>query len=176
MDYALLLSEFKHTCRVMKLILSLLLLCVSTVFSVNVSSQTTRVNIVANELSVKEIIRQIEDQTDYLFVYSNEKVDLSHRISLNASEASVFSVLNRIFENSDIVYVMEGNNILLMKKGTFPQQKDKLLKGTVKDQSGEPVIGANVVVKGTTNGTVTDVNGNFVLEVSNADILQVSFI
>ncbi len=173
MDYALLLSEFKHTCRVMKLILSLLLLCVSTVFSVNVSSQTTRVNIVANELSVKEIIRQIEDQTDYLFVYSNEKVDLSHRISLNASEASVFSVLNRIFENSDIVYVMEGNNILLMKKGTFPQQKDKLLKGTVKDQSGEPVIGANVVVKGTTNGTVTDVNGNFVLEVSNADILQV---
>ncbi len=154
MDYALLLSEFKHTCRVMKLILSLLLLCVSTVFSVNVSSQTTRVNIVANELSVKEIIRQIEDQTDYLFVYSNEKVDLSHRISLNASEASVFSVLNRIFENSDIVYVMEGNNILLMKKGTFPQQKDKLLKGTVKDQSGEPVIGANVVVKGTTNGTV----------------------
>lgn len=169
MDYALLLSEFKHTCRVMKLILSLLLLCVSTVFSVNVSSQTTRVNIVANELSVKEIIRQIEDQTDYLFVYSNEKVDLSHRISLNASEASVFSVLNRIFENSDIVYVMEGNNILLMKKGTFPQQKDKLLKGTVKDQSGEPVIGANVVVKGTTNGTVTDVNGNFVLEVSNAD-------
>nr|WP_304959604.1 SusC/RagA family TonB-linked outer membrane protein [uncultured Parabacteroides sp.] len=138
----------------MKLILSLLLLCVSTVFSVNVSSQTTRVNIVANELSVKEIIRQIEDQTDYLFVYSNEKVDLSHRISLNASEASVFSVLNRIFENSDIVYVMEGNNILLMKKGTFPQQKDKLLKGTVKDQSGEPVIGANVVVKGTTNGTV----------------------
>ena len=90
-DHTLLLSEFKHTCRVMKLILSFLLLCVSTVFSENVSSQIARVNIVANKLSVKEIIKQIEDQTDYLFVYSNEKVDLSHRVSLNASDISVIS-------------------------------------------------------------------------------------
>lgn len=111
-NYTLLLSEFKHTCRVMKLILSFLLLCVSTVFSENVSSQIARVNIVANKLSVKEIIKQIEDQTDYLFVYSNEKVDLSHRVSLNASDISVINVLNRIFENSDIEYAMEGNNIL----------------------------------------------------------------
>ena len=160
----------------MKLILSFLLLCVSTVFSENVSSQIARVNIVANKLSVKEIIKQIEDQTDYLFVYSNEKVDLSHRVSLNASDISVINVLNRIFENSDIGYAMEGNNILLMKKEAIRQQKGKVLKGAVKDQSGEPVIGANVVVKGTTNGTVTDVNGNFTLEVSNTDVLLVSFI
>ena len=175
-DHTLLLSEFKHTCRVMKLILSFLLLCVSTVFSENVSSQIARVNIVANKLSVKEIIKQIEDQTDYLFVYSNEKVDLSHRVSLNASDISVINVLNRIFENSDIGYAMEGNNILLMKKEAIRQQKGKVLKGAVKDQSGEPVIGANVVVKGTTNGTVTDVDGNFTLEVSNTDVLLVSFI
>ena len=142
-DYPLLLSEFKHLCRVMKLILSLLLLCASTVFSVNVNSQTARVNIVANELTVKEIINQIEEQTDFLFVYNNEKVDLNHRISFNASDVSVFNVLNQIFRNLDIVYVMEGNNILLMKKGTLPQQDTKLLKGIVKDQSGEPVIGAN---------------------------------
>ena len=58
--------------------------------------QIARVNIVANKLSVKEIIKQIEDQTDYLFVYSNEKVDLSHRVSLNASDISVINVLNRI--------------------------------------------------------------------------------
>lgn len=160
----------------MKLILSFLLLCVSTVFSENVSSQIARVNIVANKLSVKEIIKQIEDQTDYLFVYSNEKVDLSHRVSLNASDISVINVLNRIFENSDIGYAMEGNNILLMKKEAIRQQKGKVLKGAVKDQSGEPVIGANVVVKGTTNGTVTDVDGNFTLEVSNTDVLLVSFI
>ena len=175
-DHTLLLSEFKHTCRVMKLILSFLLLCVSTVFSENVSSQIARVNIVANKLSVKEIIKQIEDQTDYLFVYSNEKVDLSHQVSLNASDISVINVLNRIFENSDIGYAMEGNNILLMKKEAIRQQKGKVLKGAVKDQNGEPVIGANVVVKGTTNGTVTDVDGNFTLEVSNTDVLLVSFI
>lgn len=88
----------------------------------------------------------------------------------------MINVLNRIFENSDIGYAIEGNNILLMKKDVLQQQKGKVLKGTVKDQSGEPVIGANVVVKGTTNGTVTDVDGNFTLEVSNTDVLQVSFI
>lgn len=83
----------------------------------------------ANKLSVKEIIRQIEDQTDYLFVYSNEKVDLSQRISLNASDISVINVLNRIFENSDIGYAVEGNNILLMKKEALPQQKRKSVEG-----------------------------------------------
>ena len=88
----------------------------------------------------------------------------------------MINVLNRIFENSDIEYAMEGNNILLMKKDVLQLQKGKVLKGTVNDQSGEPVIGANVVVKGTTNGTVTDVDGNFALEVSNTDVLQVSFI
>ena len=95
---------------------------------------------------------------------------------MNIPDVSVFNVLNQIFRNLDIVYVMEGNNILLMKKGTLPQQDTKLLKGIVKDQSGEPVIGANVVGKGTTNGTVTDLNGNFTLEVADTDILLVSFI
>lgn len=159
----------------MKLILSLLLVCVSTVFSINVNSQTARVNIVADKMQISDIIGLIEEQTDFLFVYNNEKVDLSHRISMNASEASVLSVLNQLFENSGIMYVIEGNNILLMKKGSQPQQT-RLLRGIVKDQNGEPVIGANVVVKGTTNGTVTDINGNFSLEVSGEDILQISYI
>lgn len=65
-DHTLLLSEFKHTCRVMKLILSFLLLCVSTVFSENVSSQIARVNIVANKLSVKEINYQADRRPDRL--------------------------------------------------------------------------------------------------------------
>lgn len=175
-NYALLLSEFKHIYRVMKLILVFLVLCVSSVFSVNVNSQTARVDITANQLQTKEIIKQIEEQTDYLFVYNNKKVDLDRRVSLNATNISVAEALSRIFENSEVVYAMEGNNILLMKKDVLPQQSTRSIKGTVKDQNGEPVIGANVVEKGTTNGTVTDIDGNFSLEVKSGSILTVSYI
>lgn len=174
--YALLLGEIKHIYRVMKLILVFLVLCVSSVFSVNVNSQTARVDIAANQLQTKEIIKQIEEQTDYLFVYNNKKVDLGRRVSLNATNISVAEALSRIFENSEVVYAMEGNNILLMKKDVLPQQNTRSIKGTVKDQNGVPVIGANVVEKGTTNGTITDVNGNFSLRVSEKAILLFSYI
>lgn len=175
-EYALLLSEFKHISRVMKLILVFLVLCVSMCFSVNVNSQIARVNIDANQLQTKEIIQQIEEQTDYLFVYNNKKVELNHRISLSATNISVAEALNRIFENSEIVYAMEGNNILLMKKSLLSGQKEKPIKGIVKDSKGEPVIGANVVEKGTTNGVITDIDGNFSLSVSENAVLQVSYL
>lgn len=175
-DYALLLSEFKHINRIMKLILIFLVLCVFTVFSENVNSQTVRVHIEAEQLQMKEIIEQIEKQTDYLFVYNNAKVDLNRRVSFAAADVTVAEVLNRIFENTEIVYAMEGNNILLMKKSLLSQQKGKQIKGIVKDSHGDPVIGANVVEKGTTNGTITDIEGNFSLSVSENAVLQVSYL
>lgn len=174
--YALSLPKFKHIFRVMKLTLMFLLLCVSGVFAIDANSQAAHVNIQATNLRIKEIINQIEAQTDYLFVYNNETVDLSNPVSLNVSDIPVAEVLNKIFEYSDIVYVMEGNNILLMKKSIQPQQTQKRIKGTVSDLSGEPIIGANVVEKGTTNGMITDLNGNFLLNISSTAILQVSYI
>lgn len=176
-NYALLLNEFKHIYRVMKLILILLVLCVSTVFSENINAQTARVDIDANQLQTSEIIKQIEKQTDYLFVYNNQKVDLSQRLSFTATKISVAEALNRIFENSDIVYAMEGNNILLMKKFfLFQQQKEKQIKGIITDSNGEPIIGANIVEKGTTNGIISDLEGKFSLTVAPTAILLVSYI
>lgn len=176
-DCALLLSEFKHIIRVMKLSLVFILLCVSTVFSENLNSQTARVSIEANMLQTKDVIKLIEEQTDYLFVYNHEKVDLSGKVSLKARNKTVAEVLNKIFGNSDIVYAMEGSNILLMKKSSSLQQVTKSVKGVVKDQFGEPVIGANVIEKGTTNGTVTDLNGEYLLSlIGDNAVLQFSYI
>lgn len=174
--YVLSLPKFKHIFRVMKLTLMSLLLCVSGVFAIDANSQAAHVNIRATNLRAKEIINQIEVQTDYLFVYNNKTVDLNNLVSLNVSDIPVTEVLNKIFECSDIVYVMEGNNILLMKKSIQPQQKQKRIEGTVSDQKGEPIIGANVVEKGTTNGTVTDLDGKYSLEISDGAILQYSYI
>ena len=160
----------------MKLVLVFVLLCVSTVFAVNVNSQNARVRINANNMQVREVLKLIEEQTDYLFVYNNQKVDLSQQVSLKVSDIPVTEILQKIFGNSEITYAMEGYNIMLMKRETQPQQQRKRVRGSVEDQTGEPVVGANVVEKGTTNGTMTDANGKFSLEVPADATLQISYI
>lgn len=175
--YAPLLSNFKHIFRVMKLTMLSFLLCISSALANQANSQTTRVNIHVENSETKDIISQIEAQTDYLFVYNLENVDLSHRMSLNAANTSVAEVLKVIFKNSDVVYAVEGNNILLMKNETqASQQNGRRITGKVTDSKGEVIIGANVVEKGTTNGTTTDIDGNYSLNVSPSSVIQVSYI
>lgn len=175
---ALLLTEFKHIFKIMKITSLLGFVCVASAFAAPMDAQTMRVDISANQTPAKEVIKQIEEQTDYLFVY-NKKVNLNNKVTLDASDITVAEALNSIFSGTDIVYAMEGNNILLMnKKEDSVQQngKTKQITGTVVDASGIPVIGANVMVKGTTNGTITDMNGKFVLEVPEGAVLEVSYI
>ena len=161
----------------MKLTFLLFLLCISSVWANNANSQTTKVNIQAENMHMKDIISQIESQTDYLFVYNYENVDLSQKVSLKASDISVAEVLKILFKNSDVVYAVEGNNILLMKNTTEKkQQSGKRISGKVTDSNGEAIIGANVIEVGTVNGTMTDINGNYTLTVSPSSMLQISYI
>lgn len=175
---ALLLTEFKHIFKIMKITSLLGFVCVASAFAAPMDAQTMRVDISANQTPAKEVIKQIEEQTDYLFVY-NKKVNLNNKVTLDASDITVAEALNSIFSGTDIVYAMEGNNILLMNKkedSVQQSEKTKQITGTVVDASGIPVIGANVMVKGTTNGTITDMDGKFVLEVPEGAVLEVSYI
>lgn len=173
---ALSLTEFKHIFKVMKLTSLFGVLCVSSAFAINVNSQSLRVNIHANQKQAKEVIKQIEEQTDYLFVYNHDKVNLNNIVTIQANNETVAEVLNQMFAGTDIIYAMQGNNILLMQKDAVVQQSGKVVTGTIVDPSGMPVIGANVMVKGTTNGTITDMDGKFSLEVEEGAILQISYI
>jgi TonB-linked SusC/RagA family outer membrane protein len=106
-------------------------------------------------------------------------VNLNRTITVDVNNKTVAEVLSRIFDNTDIMYVLEGENIILMKKtaeNMAQQQSGKTITGTVLDQKGEPVIGAGISVKGTRNGTASDVNGNFKLNVAPDAILTVSYI
>ncbi|MDR3260350.1 MAG: SusC/RagA family TonB-linked outer membrane protein, partial [Tannerella sp.] len=162
----------------MKLTLMSMFLCVSVIFAEDINSQTTRVNIHADHARAKEIINLIEEQTEYLFVYNYDKVDLSWEVTVEASEMPVAEVLSGMFSGSDIIYAMEGNNILLLKKDTpsVQQQSGKRISGTVVDDSGEPVIGANIMEKGTANGNITNVDGKFSLSVGENAVLQISYL
>ena len=149
-----------------------------TAFATESYSQTMKVTVVADNVSTGKVISEIEKQTDYLFVYNVNEVNLKRNVKVNAQNKSVAEVLNKIFEGTDIYYAMEGKNIMLMSKakdGEAAQQANKVT-GIVKDANGEPVIGANVTVKGQSIGTITDIDGRFVLDAPKDAVLQITYI
>lgn len=152
----------------------------SCIFASNASSQNAKVNIQVDNASLKDVITQIERQTNYLFVYNNQYVNLSKKVSIKESNSTVTKVLDNIFKESNITYVVEGNNILLMNRDMSPQQhplqKEVKISGTVTDESGEPIIGANVRIKDQGTGTITDIDGYYTLTVPEDAIIQVSYI
>ena len=180
----LLLPKIKtpiKTNRAMKLTCALLLTASMGVFATG-NAQTMRVNIQADNVSTGKILSEIEKQTDYLFVYNKKEVDLKRKTSVNAVNKTTAEVLSTIFNGTDIIYAIEGENIMLMRKeqnlAVVPDavQQDNKITGTVLDATGMPVIGANIMVKGTTNGTITDMDGKFSLEAREGAVLVVSYI
>ncbi|MCC8200062.1 MAG: TonB-dependent receptor [Tannerellaceae bacterium] len=155
----------------------LLFLCVFASFAANTNSQNAAVNITKSDLSIGEFIDQIEQQTDYLFVYSKNEVNTETAVAVNAGKKSVAQYLNEAFNGSDVNYSFENDYIVLTKNATpsVPQQGN-VITGVVVDNFGEPVIGANVIEKGTTNGTITDFDGNYSISVPQGATLQVSYI
>lgn len=165
----------------MKITIVALFTCIYTLFAVEANSQNAKVSILANDFSVQKVIGEIEKQTDYLFVYDKNEINVNRKVSLSANNESVSEVLNRIFEGTSVTYKVVGKNITLIRKNVVfknidLQQTLKKIRGVVLDHNGEPIIGANIVEKETTNGTITDIDGNFSLEVPQNGTLIVSYI
>lgn len=155
----------------------------STAFASEVYSQSAIINVKVDKGQVKEVLKQIESQTDYLFVYHSNRINLKRLVSMHANKITVAEVLNETFKNSDITYIVQGNNILLTHKAKNPQlnetqQQAKIeIRGKVMDVNGDPLIGAAVVEKGMSNGSITDINGNFILQVAATDrVIEISYI
>ncbi len=160
----------------MKLTFITLFLSTTGMFA-SVNSQNTRVNIHVNNANTQIVLNEIEKQTDYLFVYDTKEIDLNRKVSVEAQNKTVADVfIICLYPNRHLI-CDGGNNIMLMRKNTsVTQQSNRRITGVVKDAIGEPIIGANIVEKGTTNGIITDINGNFSLMVSENAILQISYI
>lgn len=161
------------------------------VFSLNISatvySQKTKLSLEVNNKSIKEVLFQIENQTEFRFIFESGKVDLNKKVSIQAKEQTVEAILDNIFEHEGIHYEITENNLILINpsetdnsrpaaKPTVNQQNKRQVTGVVVDERGDPVIGANVIEKGTTNGSITDVDGNFFLNMPENATLQISYI
>ena len=162
----------------MKMIVLFLFVFISGVFAGNANSQETKVSISKNNKPIREILGEIEHQTDYLFVYSEKEVDVNQRKTVNVSQQRVADVLSSLFRSTNVGYAMEGHNIMLMAKTTQTDaaQQKRHITGVVKDIKGETIIGANIMIKGTGTGVSTNIDGEFSIEAAAGDELIVSFI
>lgn len=162
----------------MKMIVLFLFVFISGVFAGNANSQETKVSISKNNKPIREILGEIERQTDYLFVYSEKEVDVNQRKTVNVSQQRVADVLSSLFRSTNVGYAMEGHNIMLMAKTTQTDaaQQKRHITGVVKDIKGETIIGANIMIKGTGTGVSTNIDGGFSIEAATGDELIVSFI
>lgn len=146
------------------------LLCLN----LNIYSQS--ISLKMSNVSVKKAMTELQTKSGYSFVYIAGDVDTDRTVSINASQLK--DAVAQILKGQNVSYEIQGKNIVI-KKGSQQQVtsgKRKKVTGTVKDANGEPIIGATVVEKGTTNGTVTDFDGNFVLEATEGTSLEISYI
>lgn len=132
--------------------------------NLSVHAQNIRVTIALQDVPMERVMNEIEKQTSYLFISSNE-IDLKQNVSVGVTNQPVSEALGQMVKGTDVTYQISNSNILLSPKTTEDTTPRKI-SGTVSDEKGEPIIGAMVIVKGTTNGTITDFDGNFLLDVA----------
>lgn len=170
--------RFKQIFRIMRISTFLLMVCVFCSYAGNAHSQNAIVSIRMNNVKLDKILNEIENQTDYLFIYNNQ-VDINKITSVKVKNEAVAQVLDRILSGTGINYELEGTHIILTTeaiKDLHAQQQAKTVTGTVTDVNGEPIIGANIRIKGTTTGTITDIDGNFSIEAEPQSVIEVSYI
>ncbi|MDR2118387.1 MAG: TonB-dependent receptor [Tannerellaceae bacterium] len=135
-------------------------------------AQKATINLKATHVTLREAIQAIEKQTEFVFFYNNDYVDLNKKLSFDIENGKITDMLSQISE--DYSYVIEDKQILLIPRGQ--QQQGKLISGTVTDRNRESIVGANISVKGTNTGIVSDVDGKFALQVPPNAVLVVSYI
>lgn len=162
------ISSFREKGFIMK---KMGVICLSLFLSTSVFSQVT-VNV--KQQTIKQALRIIEKATDYRFFYSNQLPDLNKTVSFEVNNQSIDATMNKLLNGTGLIYEKKDNNqiYLAIKKVANPIK----VSGTIVDDNNEPIIGANVSIKGTTTGTITDVDGKFSIEASPGMTMLVSYI
>lgn len=133
------------------------LLCETGAYAQNVTVK-------GNALSLAQVLEAVEQQTNYLFIY-NENVDLNKKVPVNLADASVETVLSTVFAGTGISYSISGSNITLTEAKPVQASASRTVSGTVLDDAGQPVMGASVMIEGTTVGAVVDFDGKYSLNI-----------
>ena len=166
--------------KIMRLSVFFLLLFVAQTFATEIYSQQTRLTLEMQGAKVIDVLAKIEDQSEFFFLFNQKLVDVDRQVSIDVKDENIDKILNRIFENTNVNYLIKDRQIVLTTSdlylsGILTQQKS--VSGKVTDSSGTSLPGVSVLVKGTNNGVITDMNGKYAISnIPENAILQYSFV
>lgn len=167
-------TDLKKLLLIMKLAIFLVVFTVLQSLAGTVLSQTSALTLNVKQAKVEEILLQIENQSNYVFLYNKDLIDVEKTATINVKSASVDEVLELLFEGSNVNYKLVGRQIVLSPSYSMQQKK---VTGKVTDSQGEPLPGVSISVKGTTNGTITSNEGTYELsKVEDNATLVFSFV
>ncbi|MBC5643061.1 TonB-dependent receptor [Parabacteroides sp. BX2] len=153
-----------------------------------ISAQHEKLSINMQDKTLEDVFTFIENHSDYVFIYHASKIDLSHKVNVNIKDQPIKDILKDVFRGTGLTYVVKGRQVVVKKEdapqtpgvksvAVLQQQKGITVFGNIKDDTGFPLIGVNVVIKGSNQGVITDVDGNFSMEdVPSSAILRFSYI
>jgi len=175
--------SWKKILIVMKLTVLLSFLLITQAFALKSYSQRTLINLKMSNVTIKDVLREIEEKSDFYFLYNNDLINVNSTVSIDAKNEKVQDVLTQLFSDKNISFLVKDRQIVLSpltigaENNSVAAQKIKSVTGKVSDQSGGSLPGVSVVVKGTTNGTITDIDGKYSLSnIPENGVLQFSFV
>ena len=169
----------KKILLIMKLLFVFMLGFMLQSYAVVSQAQNKRFNLQFDNNTLKEVLQKLEDQTEFSFIYKDESINSENVVSGIFREKKVTEILDKILRNTELSYTINGDVIIILPKDseTFIEQQKQGVSGKVTDNSGVALPGVTVLIKGTTNGTITDTNGNYSLDNIPANTsLQFSFV
>jgi TonB-linked SusC/RagA family outer membrane protein len=177
----LLLKQHRKKWIVMRNTILILLISAFQTFAVGSYAQTKTISLAMNNATISEVLSAIQKQSEFYFLYNSELIDVTKKVDVEIEGEKVDEILTRLFNKEEVDFLIKDRYIVLTPVGgnaeLFADQQQPAVSGTVTDEAGEPLPGVTVVVKGTTQGTVTNADGNYSLtNVPDDATLQFSFV
>jgi TonB-linked SusC/RagA family outer membrane protein len=160
--------------------LTVFLICFSVLSSIasGTYSQSARISLDLQQTTIKYALKEIENTSNYYFLYNNDLINVDKVINLKVENRGIEEVLDLLFQGEDVKYVVMDRQIIITPKDStsLTVSRQSPVKGKVTSITGEPLPGVTVVIKGTTTGTITDVDGDFSIPAQRGDVLVFTFV
>ncbi len=180
-DHSYWFSCVRKIVKIMRLSIFLIVLTSLQSLALDNFAQGKKINVKVENKTVAEVLQLIESQSDFFLFYNNKVVDLNEVVTLDLSNKSIIEVLDVLFKDKGVNYTITNKQIILSKRegknGLTDSVQQKFVSGKVIGENGEPLPGVTILIKGTTQGTITNSNGEYTIQdVGEGKVLQFSFI
>jgi len=169
--------------KTMRTTLILILFSAFNVYSINNYAQNKQLSLEMQNVPLKKVLQNVEQQSEFYFMYNNALVDVDQKVSVTTERKDIYTLLDQVLKNTSITYSVLNKQIVLSPENKKAEDKDLLLQqgkvvsGVVKNEEGETLPGVNITIKGTTRGTTTNIDGKYEITVEDeSTVLVFSFV